>query len=112
MPTYSYRCADCGHSFDIQQSFTDDSLTVCPECGGTLRKVFGNIGVTFSGSGFYRTDSRSTGEKKTTGTSEGGASKKDAGGSGSSSGAAASTSTSGSGGSGASAATSGGAAAS
>lgn len=58
MPTYSYRCADCAHAFDIQQAFTDDSLSVCPECGGTLRKVFGNIGVTFSGSGFYRTDSR------------------------------------------------------
>ncbi|MBX3094119.1 MAG: FmdB family transcriptional regulator [Cryobacterium sp.] len=58
MPTYSYRCADCAHAFDIQQAFTDDSLTVCPECGGTLRKVFGNVGVTFSGSGFYRTDSR------------------------------------------------------
>ena len=40
MPTYSYRCTECGHAFDIQQSFTDDSLTVCPTCGGKLRKVF------------------------------------------------------------------------
>jgi putative FmdB family regulatory protein len=58
MPTYSYSCRDCGHSFDIQQAFTDDALTVCPNCGGSLRKVFGTVGVTFNGSGFYRTDSR------------------------------------------------------
>jgi len=41
MPTYSYSCRDCGTSFDIQQAFTDDALTVCPNCGGSLRKVFG-----------------------------------------------------------------------
>jgi putative FmdB family regulatory protein len=58
MPTYSYRCTECGHAFDIQQAFTDDSLTVCPSCGGTLRKLFNSVGVTFNGSGFYRTDSR------------------------------------------------------
>ncbi len=58
MPTYAYRCADCGHAFDIHQSFSDDALTVCPECGGTLRKQYGTVGVTFKGSGFYRTDSR------------------------------------------------------
>ncbi|QEO09400.1 FmdB family zinc ribbon protein [Protaetiibacter larvae] len=58
MPTYSYRCADCGTAFDIHQAFTDDSLTECPSCAGRLRKQFGAVGVTFSGSGFYRTDSR------------------------------------------------------
>ncbi|GAA3068193.1 MULTISPECIES: FmdB family zinc ribbon protein [Actinomycetes] len=58
MPTYSYACKACGHAFDIVQSFSDDSLTVCPECSGTLRKKFGSVGVTFKGSGFYRTDSR------------------------------------------------------
>lgn len=58
MPTYAYRCADCGHSFDIYQSFSDSTLTECPECAGDLRKVFGSLGVTFNGSGFYRTDSR------------------------------------------------------
>ena len=58
MPTYSYRCTECSNAFDIHQSFTDDSLTVCPTCGGVLRKVFSPVGVTFSGSGFYRTDSR------------------------------------------------------
>jgi putative FmdB family regulatory protein len=58
MPTYSYRCTECGEAFDIQQSFTDDALTVCPNCGGPLRKLFNTVGVTFNGSGFYRTDSR------------------------------------------------------
>ena len=58
MPTYSYRCTECGHAFDIQQAFTDDSLTECPSCGGRLRKLFNTVGVTFNGSGFYRTDSR------------------------------------------------------
>ena len=59
MPTYSYACKDCTHSFDIVPSFSDDSLTLCPECSGTLRKKFGSVGVSFKGSGFYRTDSRS-----------------------------------------------------
>ncbi|OAN38862.1 FmdB family zinc ribbon protein [Microbacterium sp. H83] len=59
MPTYAYACRSCGHAFDAVQSFSDDALTVCPECGGELRKQYGSIGVTFNGSGFYRTDSRS-----------------------------------------------------
>ena len=58
MPTYAYACRACGHAFDAVQSFSDDALTVCPECGGELRKQYGSIGVTFNGSGFYRTDSR------------------------------------------------------
>ena len=61
MPTYSYRCTECDNAFDIHQAFTDDSLSVCDICGGKLRKVFNSIGVTFNGSGFYRTDSRSGG---------------------------------------------------
>ena len=68
MPTYSYKCPTCGHAFDIQQSFTDDSLTDCPNCGGALRKVFSAVGVTFNGSGFYRTDSRSGGAAKDAGS--------------------------------------------
>ena len=68
MPTYAYTCTACGHAFDIHQSFTDDALTVCPECSGRLRKVFSSVGVTFKGSGFYRTDSRSGG-KSTSSTS-------------------------------------------
>jgi putative FmdB family regulatory protein len=69
VPTYAYRCADCGHAFDIHQAFTDDALTVCPECGGTLRKRFGSVGVSFKGSGFYRTDSRGSKAGATTGSS-------------------------------------------
>ncbi|MFB4350265.1 FmdB family zinc ribbon protein [Microbacterium sp. CR_7] len=65
MPTYAYACRSCGHAFDAVQSFSDDALTVCPECGGELRKQYGSIGVTFNGSGFYRTDSRGgSGAKK------------------------------------------------
>ena len=64
MPTYSYRCTECDNAFDIHQAFTDDSLTVCDVCGGKLRKLFNTIGVTFNGSGFYRTDSRSEGGAK------------------------------------------------
>ncbi|MDQ0735666.1 FmdB family zinc ribbon protein [Arthrobacter agilis] len=60
MPMYAYACKDCGHAFDIQQSFSEDSLTVCPACGGALRKKFNSVGVVFKGSGFYRNDSRST----------------------------------------------------
>ena len=58
MPTYAYACKDCGHAFDIVQSFSDSTLTSCPECQGTLRKKFNSVGVVFKGSGFYRTDSR------------------------------------------------------
>ena len=61
MPTYEYRCKDCDHEFEVVQAFTDDALTECPECSGTLKKVFGNVGITFKGSGFYKTDSRSAG---------------------------------------------------
>ena len=60
MPTYQYACTEaaCGHAFEQVQSFTDDALTVCPQCEGRLRKVFNAVGVVFKGSGFYRTDSR------------------------------------------------------
>lgn len=70
MPTYAYACKSCGHRFDAVQSFSDPTLTVCPECSGELRKQYGSIGVTFNGGGFYRTDSRTTGSS--TGSSGGG----------------------------------------
>ncbi len=60
MPTYAYACTHCGHRFDAVQSFADATLTECPECGGALRKQYGCVGVTFNGSGFYRTDSRAS----------------------------------------------------
>ena len=58
MPTYEYACKSCGEHIEVVQSFRDDPLTTCSSCGGDLRKVFGSIGITFKGSGFYRTDSR------------------------------------------------------
>jgi putative FmdB family regulatory protein len=58
MPTYQYACTECGHDFEQFQSFSEDSLTECPECSGRLRKLFNAVGVVFKGSGFYRNDSR------------------------------------------------------
>ncbi len=69
MPTYAYACKNCGHRFDAVQSFAEPALTECPECGGPLRKEYGSIGVTFNGSGFYRTDSRAAGKKESSGKS-------------------------------------------
>ena len=85
MPTYAYACKQCGHRFDAVQSFADPTLTECPECGGALRKEYGSIGVTFNGSGFYRTDSRA-------GAKSGGAAS--SGGTDASTGGSSSTSTS------------------
>jgi putative FmdB family regulatory protein len=71
VPTYAYACTACGHRFEAVQSFSDASLTECPECAGRLRKLFSSVGVVFKGSGFYRTDSRkvaSSSEKKESGT--------------------------------------------
>ena len=70
MPTYSYRCTDCGVAFDIQQDFSDASLTTCESCGGSLRKLFSAVGVTFQGSGFYRTDSRAEAKKPSSSKTE------------------------------------------
>ncbi len=58
MPKYEYACKSCGEHLEVVQSFHDDPLTECPACGGRLRKVFGAIGISFKGSGFYRTDNR------------------------------------------------------
>ena len=75
MPTYDYRCADCGHEFEAQQSFADDPLTECPECGGAVKKRFSAVGISFKGSGFYKNDARgssgSSSSSSTTGSSAG-----------------------------------------
>ena len=63
MPTYEYRCESCGHTFDIVQGFSDDPLTTCEVCGAALRKVYAPVGIVFKGSGFYKTDSRSSGSR-------------------------------------------------
>ena len=81
MPTYQYSCTECGHFFEQFQSFSEDSLTVCPECEGRLRKVFNAVGVVFKGSGFYSTDygrsrKRGGGKESSDGGSDGGGEKK------------------------------------
>jgi putative FmdB family regulatory protein len=63
VPTYAYKCKNCEHNFDVQQGFDEDALTVCPKCQGPLVKVFGQVGVAFKGSGFYRNDSAASSGK-------------------------------------------------
>jgi putative FmdB family regulatory protein len=72
VPTYQYQCTECGEGLEAVQKFTDDSLTVCPNCQGALRKVYSAVGIVFKGSGFYRTDSRpsSASESKSTAPSK------------------------------------------
>ncbi len=97
MPTYQYQCTECGNGLEAVQKFTDDALTTCPDCQGRLRKVFSAVGVVFKGSGFYRTDSRSSSSSSVGAASSAG-----------SSGSTGSGSTSGSGSSGSGGSTSGG----
>ena len=65
VPTYQYACTTCGEQLEAVQRFTDDPLTVCPVCGGALRKVYSAVGIVFKGSGFYRTDSRAEAKSRT-----------------------------------------------
>lgn len=102
MPTYAYACTECEHRFDIVQSFSDDALTECPECGGRLRKLFNAVGVVFKGGGFYRTDSRassssapSSSSSKATSSSDSSTSKSESSSTSSSSSSSTSTSSSG-----------------
>ena len=60
MPTYEYRCVDCGNRLEVFQSFNDEPLTTCEVCGGMLRKVIHPVGIQFKGSGFYSTDRRAS----------------------------------------------------
>jgi len=75
VPTYSYACTECDNKFDLVQSFTDDSMTECPQCDGRLRKLFGKVGVVFKGSGFYRTDSREAAKNAAKSSSSGSSSE-------------------------------------
>ncbi|WP_304523526.1 FmdB family zinc ribbon protein [Aeromicrobium sp. Leaf350] len=95
MPTYQYQCTECGEGLEVQQSFSEDALTVCPVCQGRLRKVFNAVGVVFKGSGFYRNDSRGTSTSSSPGSSGSGSgsSSSDSGSSSSSGSSSASTST-------------------
>jgi putative FmdB family regulatory protein len=79
MPTYEYKCKECNHSFEAFQSMKDEPLSVCPECGGLVRRVLsGGAGVIFKGHGFYVTDKgKSAGGVSTDGAKKSGV-KKDA----------------------------------
>lgn len=85
MPTYEYRCRECGQHLEIVQAFTDDPLTVCPACEGPLRKVFNSVGISFKGSGFYKNDSRAGSSASSSGSSDAGSGSSGGGTSGSSS---------------------------
>ena len=76
MPTYQYRCTECGEDLEAVQKFSDPALTTCPTCSGQLRKVFNAVGVVFKGSGFYRTDSRSGSKNDSDGDSSSSSGKK------------------------------------
>ncbi len=79
MPTYQYACtnAEGKHEFEVVQSFTDAPVSVCPECGAPVRKVYGSVGVVFKGSGFYRTDSRKSSSASESASSNGSSSAKE-----------------------------------
>ncbi|MFD7639887.1 FmdB family zinc ribbon protein [Kitasatospora sp. NPDC059795] len=85
MPTYQYQCTECGNGLEAVQKFSDDALTTCPDCQGKLRKVFSAVGVVFKGSGFYRTDSRSSSSSSLSSSSTSGSSTSGSSTSGSSS---------------------------
>jgi len=74
VPTYEYRCKACSNETEVVQSFTDDALTTCEACGGELRKLFGNVGIAFKGTGFYKNDSRD--KPKSTAKGDGGGGEK------------------------------------
>ena len=71
MPLYDYACRACGHAFEIRQSFSDASLTECPQCGGEIRRVIAPVGIVFKGGGYYVTDSRKPGKGGGTGEAKG-----------------------------------------
>lgn len=70
MPTYQYACNDCAEQLEVVQKFSDDALTVCPACEGRLRKVFSAVGIVFKGSGFYKTDNRSSSSSSSSSSSK------------------------------------------
>jgi putative FmdB family regulatory protein len=75
MPTYEYACKECGEHLEVVQSFRDEPLTECPNCGGSLRKVFAPVGIVLKGSGFYRNDSRAPAKSEAKSDSKGDSSK-------------------------------------
>ena len=68
MPTYQYLCNECGHEFEVVQSFSDEAISTCEKCQGAVRKVYNSVGIVFKGSGFYKTDSRSSSNSRSDST--------------------------------------------
>jgi putative FmdB family regulatory protein len=71
MPTYGYRCSNCGHEFEIRQKMTDEPLKSCPKCQGKLSKILYPVGISFKGSGFYTTDYKDAGKSAEAASSNG-----------------------------------------
>lgn len=71
MPIYEYVCNDCGHRFEVRQSFSDEPIAVCTNCGAPVRRVLYPAGVIFKGSGWYITDSRKGGDSGSSASSNG-----------------------------------------
>jgi putative FmdB family regulatory protein len=69
VPTYDYQCRSCGLTTEVIHSMTESGPSVCDRCGGALRRVLYPTGIIFKGSGFYRTDSRKTGDTPGSSTS-------------------------------------------
>ena len=70
MPTYTYKCKNCDHRFEVRQRFSDDPVKECPHChvNGDVRRVISPVGVVFKGSGFYVTDNRSSSNGRANGS--------------------------------------------
>ena len=79
MPTYGYRCGNCGHQFEIVQRISEEPLTTCPKCQGKLSKMLYPVGISFKGSGFYSTDYKGAG-KDSAASSNGSSSSSEGGG--------------------------------
>ncbi len=61
MPTYDYKCNECGYSFEVFQKMSAEPLKLCPKCGGEVKRLIGaGAGPIFKGSGFYQTDYKNT----------------------------------------------------
>ena len=64
MPIYDYHCDHCGHAFSAVQSFKDDPVAACPNCGKKPRRLLTAPAIVFKGSGWYKTDSRASSTPK------------------------------------------------
>ncbi|UCF31109.1 MAG: zinc ribbon domain-containing protein [bacterium] len=56
MPTYEYRCDQCGHEFEVSQRITEDPVDTCSKCGGQVRRLINATNFILKGDGWYKTD--------------------------------------------------------